>query len=210
MQLRKFITALATIAGIALFAPQALAQQASPLFERLNPPQPVEGSGKVEVTEFFWYGCPHCYTMEPFINSWLKSKPADVVFKRVPTYNESWAPMVTFYYTLEAMGVLDQYHSKVFDAIHKDRVNLNNKGKRDEWLKANGIDPAKFAEVEKSFSVATKVNRAKQLTQAYKVDGVPRFFVNGKYFTSPDHAGGAERVFLVVDQLVGTVRKEKP
>jgi thiol:disulfide interchange protein DsbA len=141
MQLRKFITTLIALAGIAAFAPQASAQ-VSPNFERLNPPQPVEGGGKVEVTEFFWYGCPHCYAMEPFINSWLKGKPADVVFKRVPTYNESWAPMVTLYYTLEAMGVVEQYHQKVFDAIHKDHVNLNNKGKRDEWLKANGIDPA--------------------------------------------------------------------
>jgi thiol:disulfide interchange protein DsbA len=167
-----------------------------------------EGGGKVEVTEFFWYGCPHCYSMVPFINSWLKSKPADVVFKRVPTYNEAWAPMVSFYYTLEAMGVVEQYHQKVFDAIHKDRVNLNNKGKRDEWLKANGIDPVKYAEVEKSFSVATKVQRAKQLTQSYKVDGVPRFFVNGKYFTSPEFAGSMERIFPTVDQLVAMARKE--
>jgi protein dithiol oxidoreductase (disulfide-forming) len=205
--LRKLLTLLVALAGFAAFAPQAAAQ--SPLYATLAPPQPVEGGGKVEVTEFFWYGCPHCYALEPFINTWLKHKPADVVFKRVPTYNESWAPMVTLYYTLEAMGVVDQYHSKVFDAIHKDRVNLNNKNKRDEWLKANGIDPAKYAEVEKSFTVATKVNRAKQLTQAYKVDGVPRIFVNGKYYTSPEQAGGAERTFLVVDSLIGTARKEK-
>src|SRR5690349_15386894 len=164
MQLRKLFSILVALAGLAAFAPQASAQ--SPLYATLNPPQPVEGGGKVEVTEFFWYGCPHCFALEPFINSWLKNKPADVVFKRVPTYNDAWAPMVVLYYTLEAMGVVDQYHSKVFDAIHKDHVNLNNKTKRDEWLKANGIDPAKFAEVEKSFTVNTKVNRARQLTQA--------------------------------------------
>jgi len=117
--------------------------------------------------------------------------------------------MVTLFYTLEAMGLLDQYHSRVFDAIHKDHVNLNNPRKRDEWLKANGIDPAKYAEVEKSFTVVTKVNRAKQLSQAYKVDGVPRVFVNGKYYTSSEQAGGAERVFLVVDQLIATARREK-
>jgi thiol:disulfide interchange protein DsbA len=117
--------------------------------------------------------------------------------------------MVSLYYTLEAMGLLDQYHTKVFDAIHKNNVNLNNKGKRDEWLKANGIDPAKFAEVEKSFTVATKIQRAKQLTQAYKVDSVPRFFVNGKFYTSGEQAGGYERVFPVIDQLVAAVRKEK-
>ena len=207
MQIRKALSILLTILGVAAFAPPAAAQ--SPLFATLAPPQPVEGGGKVEVTEFFWYGCPHCYSMEPYINAWLKNKPQDVVFKRVPTYNDSWAPMVMLYYTLEAMGVVEQYHGKVFDAIHKQNVNLNNKGKRDEWLKANGIDPAKYAEVEKSFTVATKVQRAKQLTQAYKVDGVPRFFVNGKYFTSPEQAGGSERVFLVIDQMLGLARREK-
>jgi thiol:disulfide interchange protein DsbA len=207
MQLRKALTILLTLLGMAAFAPSADAQ--SPLFATLSPPQPVEGGGKVEVTEFFWYGCPHCYAMEPTIAAWLKTKPQDVVFKRVPTYNEGWAPMVTLYYTLEAMGVLEQYHSKVFEAIHKYNVNLNNKGKRDEWLKANGIDPAKFAEVEKSFTVATKVQRAKQLTQAYKVDSVPRFFVNGKYYTSAEQAGGADRIFLVIDQMVNLARKEK-
>lgn len=207
MHIRKLFSILIALAGLAAFAPHASAQ--SPLYATLSPPQPVEGGGKVEVTEFFWYGCPHCYGMEPMINTWLKTKPADVVFKRVPTYNEAWAPMVTLYYTLESMGLIEQYHSKVFDAIHKDRVNLNNKGKRDEWLKANGIDPAKYAEVEKSFTVVTKVNRAKQLTNAYKVDSVPRFFVNGKYYTSPEQAGGADRIFLVVDSLINTARKEK-
>jgi thiol:disulfide interchange protein DsbA len=117
--------------------------------------------------------------------------------------------MVTLYYTLEAMGVLDQYHQKVFDAIHKDHVNLNNAKKRDEWLKANGIDPAKYAEVEKSFSVVTNINRAKQLTQAYKVDSVPRFFVNGKYWTAADQAGGEDKLLLVVNQMIAQARKEK-
>ena len=209
MQLRKAFSILLAIAGMAAFAPQAVAQIPSPLYAALSPPQPVEGGGKVEVTEFFWYGCPHCYGMEPMINAWLKNKPQDVVFKRVPAYNDNWAPMVTLYYTLEAMGLADQYHQKVFDAIHKGNVNLNNRNKRDEWLKANGIDPAKFAEVEKSFTVATKVNRAKQLTQAYRVDSVPRFFVNGKYYTSAEQAGSADRIFLVIDQMIERVRKEK-
>ena len=206
MQIRKAFSTLLAVIGIAAFAPPALAQ--SQLFSVLTPAQPHE-PGKVEVIEFFWYGCPHCYAIEPAVNALLKTKPADVVFKRIPTYNESWAPMVTMYYTLEAMGVLPQYHQKVFDAIHKDRVNLNNKGKRDEWLKANGIDPAKFAEVEKSFSVVTNVNRAKQLAQNYKVDSVPRFFVNGKYWTAADLAGGEDRLLLVVDQMIGLARKDK-
>ena len=206
MHLRKLLSLFAASLAIAAFAPFAGAQ--SPTYEVLSPPQPHE-PGKIEVTEFFWYGCPHCYAMEPYVNQWLKTLPKDVVFKRVPTYNDAWAPMVTLFYTLEAMGVLDQYHQKVFDAIHKNNVNMNNTKKRDEWLKANGIDPKKYAEVEKSFTVATKVQRAKQLTQSYKVDSVPRFFVNGKYYTSADLAGGADKLFLVIDQLINVARKEK-
>jgi thiol:disulfide interchange protein DsbA len=132
------------------------------------------------------------------------------VFKRVPAFpNESWGSMASMYYTLEAMGLLDQYHSKVFDAIHKQNVNLTNKAKRDEWLKTNGIDPIRFGEVEKSFTVSTKVSRARQMTQAYKVDSVPRFIVNGKYYTSAEQAGGNDKIFPVVDQMIAAVRKEK-
>jgi thiol:disulfide interchange protein DsbA len=184
--------------------------QANAPYSLLNPPQPTDGSGKIEVIEFFWYGCPHCYALEPSVNAWLKTAPKDVAFKRIPAFpSESWGQMATMYYTLEAMGLIDQYHSKVFDAMHKQNVNLANKNKREEWLKANGIDPAKYAEVEKSFSVATKVARARQLTQAYKVDSVPRVIVNGKYVTSAEQAGGADKIFPEVDQLVAMARKDK-
>jgi thiol:disulfide interchange protein DsbA len=208
MSLRKALSLLVATFAFAA-AGNAWAQAATP-YSLLNPPQPTDGGGKIEVIEFFWYGCPHCYSIEPAVNAWLKTAPKDVVFKRVPAFpSDSWGQMAGVYYTLEAMGLLDQYHSKVFDAMHKQNVNLSNKGKRDEWLKANGIDPAKFAEVEKSFTVATKVARARQMTQAYKVDSVPRFIVNGKYVTSAEQAGGNEKIFPTVDQLIAAARKEK-
>lgn len=183
--------------------------QAQQPYQVLNPPQPTEGGGKIEVIEFFWYGCPHCYTLEPSVNSWVKNAPKDVTFKRVPAAgNESWAQAAVVFYTLEAMGLLDQYHGKVFDAWHKENKNLANKNVREQWLKANGIDVAKYNEVEKSFSVASKVQRARQLTSAYKIDGVPRVFVNGKYYTGAEFAGSTANVFAVVDQLVAMARKE--
>jgi thiol:disulfide interchange protein DsbA len=207
MSLRKILSLFATV--LAFAAAGAQAQTGAP-WAPLVPPQPTEGGGKIEVTEFFWYGCPHCNAMEPFVNAWLKTLPKDVVFKRVHAYpSDAWGPMASMYYTLEAMGLLDQYHSKVFDAIHKQNVNLNRKDKRDDWLKANGIDPVKFTEVEKSFSVQTKIARARQLTQAYRVDSVPRFFVNGKYYTSAEQAGGNERIMPTIDQMIAAVRKEK-
>jgi protein dithiol oxidoreductase (disulfide-forming) len=179
-------------------------------FAKLDPPQPTETPGKIEVIEFFWYGCPHCYHLEPQVNAWLKTAPKDVVFKRVPAYpSESWGELARVFYTLEAMGLLDQYHSKVFDAIHKDNVNLVNKKQREEWLKKNGVDVAKYEQVEKSFTVVTKLARARQLTAAYKVDSVPRLIVNGEYYTSGEQAGGGERVFTVVDEMIAQVRKEQ-
>ncbi len=203
MSLRKLLATAA--ATFCLAAPAAFAQQ----YATLNPSQPADGGGKIEVLEFFWYGCPHCATLEPTVAAWAKNAPKDVVFKRVPAIpSDAWGEMAKVFYTLEAMGVLEQYHQKVFDAVHKDKVNIGNKKQREEWLVKNGIDPAKYNEVEKSFSVATKLTRAKQLTYNYKVDSVPRVFVNGKYFTSAEQAGGAQNVFVVVDQLIGMSRKE--
>ena len=196
-----------TAATFAFAAAGAFAQQP---WQTLNPPQPTEGGGKVEVIEFFWYGCPHCYTLEPAVVAWVKKAPADVVFKRVPAIpSDSWTEHARIFYTLEAMGKLEEYHQKVFDAIHKGNVNMNHKKTRDEWFAKNGIDPAKYAEMEKSFSVATKLNRAKQLTYAYKVDSVPRVTVNGKYVVTMEAAGSADRVFQIVDQAIGVARKDK-
>jgi len=195
------------VASFAFVATSALAQQP---YQPINPPQPTEGGGKVEVIEFFWYGCPHCYTLESAVVAWAKKPQPDVVFKRVPAIpSESWSEHARLFYTLEAMGKLEEFHSKVFDAIHKSNVNLGNKKIRDEWLQKNGIDPAKFAEMEKSFSVATKMNRAKQMTYNYKVESVPRVTVNGKYTVTVESAGGIDRVFQTVDQLIGMARKEK-
>jgi thiol:disulfide interchange protein DsbA len=208
MSLRKALSLLVAILAFAC-AGAAWSQAGTP-YSMLSPPQPTEGGGKVEVIEFFWYGCPHCYAIEPAVVAWLKTAPKDVVFKRVPAFpNEAWGRDAVMFYTLEAMGLLDQYHQKVFDAMHKDKVNFANKAKRDEWLQANGIDPAKYAEVEKSFSVVSKVSRARQMTQSYKVDSVPRFIVNGKYVTSGEQAGGNEKIFPVIDQIATMVRKEK-
>ncbi len=205
MSFRKI---LALAASLLAFASAAWGQAGQP-YQVLNPAQPAEGGGKVEVIEFFWYGCPHCYSLEADVNAWLKTAPKDVVFKRVPAIpNDNWGQGAAVYYTLEAMGLLEQYHSKVFDAFHKENQNLANKRIREEWLKKNGIDVSKYNEVEKSFSVATKLNRAKQMTQNYKVDGVPRIFVNGKYYTAAEFAGGNSRIFTVVDQLIAMARKE--
>ena len=205
MSLRTLLAAAA--ATLVFAAAPALAQQP---YTVITPAQPTEGGGKIEVIEFFWYGCPHCFNLEPMVNTFAKNAPKDVVFKRVPAIpSDAWGEHAKIFYTLEAMGLLEKLHQKVFEAIQTERVNLANKKFRDEWLTKNGVDPAKYAEVEKSFSVATKLQRAKQLTFAYKVDSVPRVVVNGKYATSAEQAGGPQNIFTVVDQLLVQSRKEK-
>ena len=204
MSLRK-----ALFPFLMLLASAFAAQAQSPGYALVSPPQPTESNGKIEVLEFFWYGCPHCYHLEPDVNAWLAKKPDDVVFKRVPAIpSESWGEAGRIYYTLQSMGLVDQMHGKVFDAIHKDGVNLMNKKIRDQWLAKNGVDPAKYEQVSKSFTVATDLSRARQMTLNYKVDSVPRIVVNGKYYTSGELAGSPERIFTVVDELIAKVRAE--
>lgn len=204
MSLRKALIVIATVLAGAFGS--AWAQTPYALVE---PPQPTESNGKVEVIEFFWYGCPHCYHLEPALNAWVQHLPKDVVFKRVPAVpSDSWGQLARVFYTLQAMGLVNQYHDKVFDAIHKDNLNLGVKKIRDPWLVKNGIDPKKYDEVDKSFTVMTDMNRARQMTINYKVDSVPRFIVNGKYYTSAELAGGTGKIFEVLDQLIAKSRQE--
>jgi protein dithiol oxidoreductase (disulfide-forming) len=179
-------------------------------FGELNPPQPVEASGKIEVLEFFWYGCPHCYNLEPAIEVWMKKLAPDVAFRRVPAiFNERWAHDAAIFYALEAMGVLEKLHKPLFDAIHKDRLRTDNTQAMTEWLQKNGVDSRKFNEALKSFGVQSKTKRAAQMTLAYKIEGTPAMAVQGRYTVSADQAGTRDGMLQTVDQLVDIVRKKK-
>jgi thiol:disulfide interchange protein DsbA len=208
MYLRRILTLAA--AALCLAGGFAHAQiRAGQEYTLLNPAQPTDGGGKVEVIEFFSYACGHCYSLEPFLESWLKKLPADVVFKRVPGVGSgAWTELGMVYFAFEAMGKLDTMHSKAFDALHKDNVNIANPKTRYEWLAKQGVDVAQFQAVEKSFSVQSKLQRARQQMGSYKVDGVPMFIVNGKYVTSNAAAGGAAKVVPVLEQLIAMARKD--
>ena len=194
------------IAAVVAFAAMATWAQTSPPWAPLQPAQPTEGNGKIEVIEFFWYGCPHCFRLEPSLNAWLKNKPADVVFKRIHAVTPYWAAHAKIFYTLEAMNLESSLHDKVFDAIHKENKNLTDPKVLEAWLKDNGVDPAKYHDVEKSFTVDSKMKRGAQLTMAYKVDGVPRVIVDGKLMTGPEFAGGEDRIMGAVDQMIAAER----
>ena len=176
----------------------------------ISPPLPTDSGGKVEVLEFFWYGCPHCFDLEPALTKWVKNLPKDVEFKRVPAiFRESWVPGAKLYYALEAMGELDRLHKDVFDAIHADRTNLFDEKILTEWLSKKGVDRKKFGETYSSFSVQSKVQRAMQITQASKIQGVPAVAVQGKYVTSNSIAGGMDGIFPILDDLIAKVRAER-
>ena len=190
------------IAVIAATPVLGLAQQQPPFIE-LNPPQPVETGDKIEVLEFFWYGCIHCYNLEPKIETWLKTLPKDVEFRRVPAiFNDRWAHDASIFYTFEALGLLEKLHRPFFDAIHRDRLRTDRAGELSAWLEKQGIDQKKFETTARSFGVQSKTKRAVRLTSAYKIDGTPAMAVHGRY-TVPS----SDAILDTVNRLVAAVRK---
>ncbi|TMH47063.1 MAG: thiol:disulfide interchange protein DsbA/DsbL [Betaproteobacteria bacterium] len=203
--LKLFIAALVAAPLI------ALAQGAKPQYTELNPPQPTDTDGKkVDVVEFFWYGCPHCYNLEPLLETWTKKLPPDVQFRRIPAvFNERWGHDAAIYYSFEALGVLDKLHRPFFDAIHRDHLRTDDPQAMTEWLSRQGVEPKKFFDTMKSFGVQSKTRRAAQLSVAYKIDGTPAMAVQGRYTVSADQGGSREGMLDTVSYLVNMVRKGK-
>jgi thiol:disulfide interchange protein DsbA len=170
---------------------------------------PVEApAGKIEVIEFFWYSCPHCNAFEPKLVSWIKRQGPDVVVKRVPVaFRDDFVPQQRLFYTLEALGKLDDLHHKVFEAIHVQKNPLNREDIIAAFAEKNGVDKAKFVELYNSFSVQTKTRRASQLQDAYKIEGVPALGIAGRYYTDGTMAGNMDRALQVTDYLVAELRK---
>nr|WP_315246698.1 thiol:disulfide interchange protein DsbA/DsbL [uncultured Albidiferax sp.] len=212
MKRREFsLTSASVLAGSALvLSPMgsAHAQGKPPVagtdYLVLDKPAPTEApAGKVEVVEFFWYACPHCFAFEPALSAWLKKLPKNVAFRRVPVvFQDSFVPPQKLYYTLEAMGQLEALHGKVFSAIHVERQKLDKDNLVIDWAAKQGLDKAKFLETYNSFSVATKVRKAGQLQEAYKVAGVPAMGVAGRFYTDGTQAQSMERGLTIVDYLV--------
>jgi thiol:disulfide interchange protein DsbA len=167
-------------------------------------------AGKIEVVEFFWYSCPHCNSFEPTLNQWVKKLPKDIAFRRVPiAFNDTFVPQQRLYYTLEAMGLLDKLHAKVFAAIHVEKNKLASGEAIVEWVGKNGVNQAKFLAQYNGFAVVTKAQRASQLQNAYKVEGVPALGVAGRFYTDGSMAQSMERALQVVDALTTAIRAKK-
>ena len=174
-------------------------------FRVIRPPLMAD-KNRIEVTEFFWYGCPHCFDFEPVLADWVRKLPADVVFRRVPTIfpNNKWAPGARIYYTLEAMNLLGKFHSEVFNAIHVERLRLEDEKALFEWVAKKGIDAKQFSEAWSSFGVQSQLQQARRTTMAAGVTGVPSVMVHGRYLAlTPGNYG---EMLANIESLIGQVR----
>jgi thiol:disulfide interchange protein DsbA len=180
--------------------------------------QNTDAAGKVEVTEFFAYYCPHCYRFEPVLAAWVKKQGANIVFKRVHVPpGQSALAQQRLFYTLEALGLTEQYHQKVFDAIHVQRLRLPNDQAVLDWAVKAGIDQAKFIDAWNSFGVQAKLRRASAMMAAYRVDEWPMVAIDGRFLTSPSRAGQdaqpedqlQQSALQVMDFLVAKAKAEK-
>jgi protein dithiol oxidoreductase (disulfide-forming) len=201
---RKLIAAAA--AGLAPVSFTALAQQAA--YTTLPNALPIENPGKIEIAEFFWYGCIHCYNLEPALDAWVPKLPPDAYFRRIPAaFNERWAHDAAIYYAFEALGVLEKLHRPFFDAIHKDRLKTDDPAALGEWLAKRGLDAKKFDATMKSFGVQSKTKRAVQLTGASRIEGTPALMVQGLYTISTDQGRSREGMLAAAERLIPLVRK---
>ena len=179
-------------------------------YTRLKNAQPVATGKKVEVLEFFWYRCPHCFQLEPAINAWVKTLPGDAQVRRVPAvFRDDWMPGAKLYYTLEQMNLLDSLHHKVFDAYHVENINLNDPAVLGGWIAQHGVERKKFEGIYSSFSTQSKATQGARLATAYAISGVPAFIIDGKYATSMSMTGSEARLFDVLDQLIVKARAER-
>ncbi|MDH5388399.1 MAG: thiol:disulfide interchange protein DsbA/DsbL [Gammaproteobacteria bacterium] len=165
--------------------------------------QPTEVADKIEVLEFFWYGCPHCYKFEPILKNWQKTKSSNVEFVRVPAvFRPEWKVHARAYYALQSMGLIEKYHSIIFDAIHKDKKDLNNEDEIIKFLVSKGVNETEFKAAYSAFSVDGQVRKAIKKVKGYGIEGVPAMGVNGKYLISGKSAGSYEKMLRIVDYLV--------
>ena len=205
---RSFVSTILALGAALTVATPSLAQTVSKDYTLISPVQPTDDAAKIEVLEFFSYGCPHCADFNPLLHAWATKLPADVVFKKVPiTFGRgAWESIARLYYTLEITGDLARLEADVFRAIHTEKINLFEQGALTEWVVKKGVDQKKFTDTFKSFGVMSKVKRGDQMAQSFKITGVPALAVDGKFMV-----GGKDfaEQLAIADKLIAKARSEK-
>jgi len=212
MSARRIVAKWFCALVMALAAGAALAQPDGE-FLRLDPPRPVATGERIEVIEFFYYGCPVCYELEPQLTRWLATQaPEYIALRRTPALlnSENWERFAKLYYTLEALGQLSRLHWPVYDNFHFEGKLLNDEKLMLDWAGENGIDRGKFTEVYASEAIQASIAQAREMMKAYGVRGVPTIVIDGKYLSSVTLAGSTRRLMQIADQLVRQARSERP
>jgi len=192
-----FATALSSTVISPTIAAEAY-EEYEPLTAPLSHP-----TDKVEVIEFFWYGCPHCYDFDPHIEAWAAKKPANSVFTQIPAiFNAKWEPHARAFYAAQMLDLMGRFHHALFSAIHKQKRKIYTENAILDFVTELGMDEKAFKEAMHSFAVETKIRRSKQLVKASGIQGVPAVIVNGKYRTSGSLAGSYPRMIGIIDELV--------
>jgi len=198
------------MAAAFLLAPGFVAVAAEPMedvdYLRIAP-QPVAIPGKIEVIEFFYYGCESCNRLEPQLQSWLKTLPPDIAFRRVPALRRTaWVPLTRVYFAFEQLGEVERLHTQVYRAVHEDGLNLGNSSELYVWAQRVGLDRDKLEQLLDSDLVRSQVQRARDATVAYGITATPSFVVDGRYVTSGGMAGSLEALLPIVDGLIEKAR----
>lgn len=172
-------------------------------YVRLKNPVPVETGKKIEVREFFWYGCPHCYALEPSLEQWVKKLPKNVEYIRTPAvFNERWAVHARAYYAFQMLGLTERLHGALFHAIHAEKKQLFDVASLATFVAEHGGDRKAFLDAYNSFGMQQYISRAEELQRAYAIDSVPTLFVDGRFMTNANIAGGVDKVTQVLDVLI--------
>ena len=192
------------ISGLLAFSGPALSEYDEGIeYKKVSPAVPNHTSSKLEVVELFWYGCPHCFHLEPQLHKWLKNKPANVNFVRIPAiFNKQWALHAKAYYTAEFLGIVDKIHEPLFNEIHVKKKHLHSAQALQAFFARYGVSKQDFESTFNSFAVDSKVRRALDLTRRYGINGVPAMVVNGKYMTDGPMANGNKGMLKMVDYLI--------
>jgi thiol:disulfide interchange protein DsbA len=182
---------------------QALAFDEGIEYAKVSQPQPTETEGKVEVLEFFWYGCPHCWHLEPLLKKWKETMPANAQFRRSPAIlGPTWEPLARAYFAAELLGKAEELHEPLFEAVQVKKQRLTDADSIAKFVATLGLDPEAFKEAYGSFFVDMQVRKTMELTRIFGIDGVPAIVVNGKYRTGASQAGGNDQLMDIVTQLI--------